>query len=131
MEYQQYYDAVHGVNRMVEAGDFDGAAGVLDGLIRGDISDLDKSLMCINMAVVCDKMGQFDSALEWYDAGIAFELPYYRFQVAENKASALWHKGRTAESLAIYEQLYGQPYLTEADKDRLWKNMVILRNPRK
>ena len=99
-------------------------------LIKSDISDIDKSLMCYNMARACEKGGHLEPALAWYDYGISLEEPFCRCLVREHKAVFLAEQRRDTEALALYEAIFVLPYATEADKERIWKNIVVLRNPR-
>ncbi|MBI1318542.1 MAG: hypothetical protein GC168_06300 [Candidatus Hydrogenedens sp.] len=131
MEYQTYYDLARKGAAFDEAGDQHAAIEVFIGLVNSDISDLDKANMCYNVAHCCDKLGQTEQALAWYAEGAAYEKPYCRIQLHEWQASYLAKLGRDAEALAIYESLYEQPYLLEIEKERIWGNIAILRNPRK
>lgn len=131
MDYTRYYEEVKRASDLVDGKDYHGALAIFQSLLDSDISDLDKALMCHNIAVVCDKLGDRETALAWYDHGIAYETPYMRFTAAEYKAAQLNQYGRTAEAIAIYESLLPQPYLIEADKERIWNNLTILRNPRR
>lgn len=130
MDYRDYYESAHKGGKLVEEGKHDDAIAVFHALVESDISDLDKANMCYNVAICCEKLNLFDDALRWYDAGVAYEQPYLRFNISEHKAFFLSNRGRDSEALAIYESLYRQPYLTEIDKERIWKNITVLRNPR-
>jgi tetratricopeptide (TPR) repeat protein len=130
MEYRIYYETSHAASALVDKGDFEPALQMFHDLAHSDISDIDKALMCYNAANVCGKMKRVEDALAWYDAGIAYEQPYMRFLVLEYKAYYLTEQGRDKEALEIYESLYRQPYVTENDKERLWKNITVLKNPR-
>jgi tetratricopeptide (TPR) repeat protein len=130
MDYTTYYETAQDGAKLHENGDYAGAIAVFQGLVDSDISDLDRAMMCHNVAQSYRSAGQVEDALYWYDRGIEYESPYYRFFVAESKAAYLAERGYDAESLAIYEALYPQPYLTENDKERIWNNISILRNPR-
>lgn len=107
------------------------AAKCFASLVESDISDIDRSLMACNVALIHDKMGDTDGALAWYDQAIYFEQPYCRGYAAERKAAYLAEKGRTADSLALYEWLMDQPFSTEAEKERFWANINMLKNPRR
>ena len=119
MLYQDYQFCAQQVASYVDAANYSDALKVLQSLIDSDITDLDKSMMCINMAVVYEKMQQPERALEWYDSGIAYEAVYLRFFVAESKANFLYNLNRYKESITIYEELLPQSFLTEVDKLRL------------
>ena len=130
MEYQVYVDKATAASKKFDDKDFDGAIAGFEELVKSDISDIDKSMMCCNVARACEEGGHIDLALEWYDYGISLEEPLCRFLVQEHKAAFLAKLHRDAESLAIYEALYPQPFLMEADKERIWKNILVLRAPR-
>jgi len=131
MEYQDYYNKAHEANRLKEAGDVMGAITLFEELVHSDISDLDKANMCYNIAVCCEQLDFNDRALEWYDEGIRYEAPHMRTFVLENKAVHLCNKQRRDnEAIVIYEALYKMPHLLEIDKERIWKNLTVLRNPR-
>ena len=130
MDYHVYYEKAHKANDLLEADDHLGAIAIFEELVASDISDLDKANMCQNIAVCCNKMGYTDQAIAWYDEGIRYEAPFMRGLILEYKAAFLAEKRRDAEAIAIYEQIYKAPYALEIDKERIWKNLTILRNPR-
>lgn len=102
------------------------ALAAIDALVESSISELDKANACLSAATVCEKLGQTDKALEWYDRGIKYERPHHRYNVAEHKAWYLSTKGRTRESLMIYDRLALEASMTEADKDRILNNISLL-----
>ena len=131
MEYHVYAEKAKQAQELTDnANDHMAAITIFEELVNSDISDLDKANMCINIAVCCKKMEYNDQALAWYDEGIRYEQPYSRGFVAEHKAAFLAEIRRDTESIAIYEFLYKQPYLLDFDKERIWKNITILKNPR-
>jgi len=103
------------------------ALAALSVLVESGISDLDKANACLIAAGVCEKLGQTDKALDWYERDIKYERPHYRFNVAEHKAWYLSTKGRTKESLMLYDRLALEGSMTEADKDRIKNNISLLR----
>lgn len=119
MLYEDYESRVKHVATYVDEGKYNDAIKILQSLIDSDISDLDKSMMSINMAVVYGKMDQPERALEWYDRGISYEAVYLRFLVQESKANYLYELQRFKECLEIYEELLPQSFLTEVDKLRI------------
>lgn len=127
MNYQTYYDRTQLMAKHVEEEAFAEALEILHALLESDISDIDKAIMCHNAAVVCEKMGLIDDMLGWYDTGIDYEAPYYRYMVQEYKAGWLASNGRQAEGLAIYESLVEQPYVMEVDRNRFLYNINVLR----
>ena len=103
------------------------ALAALSAIVASGISELDKAAACLTAATVCEKLEQMDKALEWYDRGIRYERSHYRFAVAEHKAWYLSSKGRTKESLRLYDTLVREASMTEADKDRIKENIRILK----
>jgi len=119
LDYQVYSDRVMAGAKCVEEGQFEAALDIFYGLLSTDISDIDKSMMCNNLAVTCEKMGQPDEAMRWYDEGIHYEEPYCRIAIREYKGAQLYHAGRFAEAAALYREMLGLHYLSEADKARV------------
>lgn len=128
MLYEDYESRAKQVAAYVDAGNFSDALKVLQSLLDSDISDLDKSMMSINMAVVYEKMEQPERALEWYDRGISFEALYLRFFVLESKGAYLYKLGRLQKSIDIYQELSEQSFLTEVDKLRMQQNIHAIKN---
>lgn len=128
MRYEDYDSRVKHVAAYVDEGKYNDAIKILQSLIDSDISDLDKSMMSINMAVVYGKMDQPQRALEWYDRGISFEAVYLRFLVTESKANYLYELQRYKECIEIYEELLPQSFLTEVDKLRLRQYIESAKN---
>ena len=131
MLYEDYESRAKQVAVHVDEGKYTEALKVLQSLIDSDISDLDKSMMSVNMGVVYDKMQQRERALEWYDRGIGYEAVYLRFFVSESKASYLYQLGRYRECLDIYEELLQQSFLTEVDKLRIQQYIEATKNAMK
>ena len=128
MNYAEFTQISQKTATLVEQGKYKEAVTTLEALLLSDISDLDKAMQCLNIAVVYEKQGEIDKALKWYDRGILYETPYSRFYGTEQKAFYLAQKGRTAESIQIYEELLRKPFLMEGDKERVRKNVQQLRN---
>jgi tetratricopeptide (TPR) repeat protein len=127
MDYNTYTQRAREASDRVEAGKLDEALEILRELTRADISDLDKSVMWVNIAVVHDKAGAENEALAAYDEAIRYERGYYRSFAAETRAAYLHRLGRLAESLQAYETLTRSLANTEADKLRLNQNIATIR----
>jgi hypothetical protein len=127
MKFQEYYDSAKRASDLLEQGDHAAALGILKSLIDGELPDLDKAMMAMNVAIVCQKLGQEGDALAWYDYGIGLEAPLMRFSVAEAKAAYLVSKGRKAEALVIYESLLAEKFLMFRDRDRLQQYVAAVR----
>ncbi len=128
MEYAVYHKIMHDAAAAFEAGDYDTAIAGFHGLLDADISDVDKAMICNNLAVISDRLGDKERALEWFDAGIAYEGPHYRFFIAECKAKFFVDNNCPNDALRLYEYLGKQRFLSEADKDRVLGNAAILRS---
>jgi len=119
MDYQEYVRAKQRAEQLVQNGKLKEAVDAFYKLILSDISDIDKASLCVALANVYDKQGNTDEALAWYNKGIAAEQAYYRFEVAEKKAQYLSILGRSSEGVRIYEELVKQPFVSEAEKERM------------
>ena len=119
MDYQEYQNRINRGTQMFEAGDYQTALETFISLVNSDISDVDKSRMCINVAVVYEKMTNVQQALQWYTRAVQFEKPHCRFEAQEYLAVYLKEIERPRDSLRIYESLLASPHLIEEDKVRL------------
>lgn len=113
--------------RLVERGDYDDALLVLWPWIETSLPPFQKTITCVNTAIIYAHKHQPDAALAWYDKGIEFERPLGLFFAAERKAAFLAEQGRAAESLSIYEGLLWEPSLKDEDKQRIERNISTLR----
>lgn len=132
MNYQDYWAKAKAASDLNDQGQREAAiAGFLE-LVDSDISDLDKALMCGNIAKIYEAMDRPEEVLTWYDRAIAYEQPYFRVFHLETKAAFLANRNFNAEALAIYQFLLEQPYTYENEKERFWNNIGVLqRAPRK
>lgn len=128
MEYQAYVEAMQRVARQVDDGQYDEALAGLQALLQSDLLDRDKSIVCVNTAVVLDKQGKVSEALAWYDRGIDYERPHHRHFVAEQKAAYLVGQQRAAEALDLYEALVRDRSIDEGERQRFTHNIGILRS---
>ncbi|HTX90972.1 MAG TPA: tetratricopeptide repeat protein [Anaerolineales bacterium] len=126
MDYEEYVRSTDQANRLIESRKFTEAVEALSRLVLSDLSDIDKSTVCINLAVLHDRLGKTDDALAWYDRGIGYEQVYCRYDVTEKKAQYLSQVGRTRDAIPLYEALLKQPYLSEAEKVRVRKQIQFL-----
>lgn len=128
MEYDQYVQLTTRAAQHFEANECEAALAIFRKLIESDLADLDKSLMCANMARVLEKLTMHKEALSALDLGIRFESPYFRFFVLEQKGAYLSRLGRNQECLDLYQTLLPQPHLMEGDKVRIRENIKNLQN---
>ena len=125
MDYQEYLNRTQQASELMSSGRLQETIDFLYLLFLSDISDIDKVSICANLATVYDRMGITESAISWFDKGIDLELIYCRFEVTEKKAQYLSQLGRSNEALPIYETLISQPFVSEADKDRMRKTIQV------
>jgi tetratricopeptide (TPR) repeat protein len=119
MNYKDFQNRVDHGTQMFDSGNLQAALEIFTALVNSDISDLDKSSMCLNIAVVYDKLGNYQQCLEWYTKAVQFEKPHYRFDAQEYLATYLKQINRPRESLKILESLFSSTHLTESDKVRI------------
>ena len=119
MEYQEFVQASRQVDLLLDSGRLKDAEAALYKLILGDISEIDRSMLCVQMAGIYDKLGKSGEAIAWYDKGIASEEPLCRFYAAEKKAEYLAWLGQANHAVELCEALLKQPFLSESDKDRM------------
>ncbi len=127
VDYQEYFQSAQRASQQAENGDYESALSILLSLVSNDISDLDKSMMCLNIAILLERMGRETEVLSWYEKGVSYEWPHSRCKVAENKAAYLSRQGKPKESLAIYETLLMRQFLMEEDKNRIRTNIATLK----
>jgi Tfp pilus assembly protein PilF len=127
MDYKDFQNRVDHGTQMFDSGNMQAALEIFTGLISSDISDLDKSSMCLNIAVVYDKLGNIQQCLEWYTRAVQLEKPHCRFEAQEYLAAYLKQLNRPRESLKILESLFSSTHLMEADKVRVRKNIEDLK----
>jgi hypothetical protein len=126
MDYQEYLNRAQQASELMSSSRLQETVDFLYLLFLSDISDIDKTGICANLATVYDRMGNTESAISWYDKGIDLEQIYCRFEVSEKKAQYLSQLGRSQEAVPIYETLITQPFISEADKERMRKTIQIL-----
>jgi tetratricopeptide (TPR) repeat protein len=127
MDYKDFQNRVNYGTQMFDSGNMQAALEVFTGLVNSDISDLDKSSMCLNIAVVYDKLGNLQQCLEWYAKAIQLEKPHCRIEAQEYLANYLKQINRPRESLKILEGLLSYTHLTESDKVRIRENIEGLK----
>lgn len=119
MNYKDFQNRVDHGTQMFDSGNMQAALEIFTALVNSDISDLDKSSMCLNIAVVYDKLGNYQQCLEWYTKAVQLEKPHCRFEAQEFLANYLKQINRPRESLKILESLLASTHLTESDKVRI------------
>jgi tetratricopeptide (TPR) repeat protein len=121
MEYQEYLERMQKASELMKSAHLQEAVDFLYLLFLSDISDLDKAIICTDLATVYDRQGNTDEAISWFDKGVDLEQNYSRFEAMEKKAQYLAQFGRATEAAQIYENLIKQPFVMETDKERMRK----------
>ncbi len=127
MNYKDFQNRVDYGTQMFDSGNMQAALEAFTGLVSSDISDLDKCSMCLNIAVVYDKLSNVQQALEWYARAVQFEKPHCRFEAQEYLSNYLKQIGRPKEALKILESLLASTHLTENDKVRVRETIEELK----
>jgi len=128
VEYQEFVRRSDQAEKLVKAARLKEAVDAIYQLILSDISDIDKARLSVSLAEVYDRLGTTEEALNWYDKGAAYEQIYSRYEVTEKKAAYLSSLGKNQEAIAIQESLLKQPFLSEAERERLRKALKELLN---
>jgi tetratricopeptide (TPR) repeat protein len=121
MDYQEYQNRINHGMQMFEEGNYQAALDIFQALVNSDISDIDKSRMCLNVAAVFEKLANIQQALQWYTHAVQFEKPHCRFEAQEYLAVYLKEIDRPKDSLRVYESLLASTHLTEDDKVRIYQ----------
>lgn len=127
MDYKDFQNRVDYGTQMFDSGNMQAALEIFTGLINSDISDLDKSSMCLNIAVVYDKLGNLQQCLEWYARAVQLEKLHCRYDAQEYLATYLKQINRPRDSLKVLESILASTHLTESDKVRVRNNIEDLK----
>ncbi len=127
MNYKDFQNRVDHGTQMFDSGNLQAALEIFSSLVSSDISDLDKSAMCLNIAVVYDKLGNYQQSLEWYMKAVQLEKPHCRFEAQEYLAAYLKQISKPYEGLKILEGVLASTHLTESDKVRVRENIEQLK----
>jgi tetratricopeptide (TPR) repeat protein len=126
MNYEEYVAATQRGSKLLDDGDREGAIAAFRALAGGDLPDLDRSVMCANVAIMLGQKDDASGALEWYDKGVALEAPHNRYAVLEMKAAYLVQLGRPQDALPLYRQLLLRRDLNLKDRERVSANVKQL-----
>jgi len=126
MDYQEFVSRTNQAAQLKSMGRLQETVDFLYQFFLSDVSDIDKAHLCAELAAVYDRLGNTETAITWFDKGIELEQLYSRHEVTEKKAQYLSTLGRSRDAVPIYEKLIRQPYVGEADKDRMRKVIQTL-----
>ena len=126
MDRQLYSALASRASDLVDAGDRPAAIELLEQLVHSDLPDFDRAMMCMNIAIVQDQMGDTGKALETYASAVDLERKTESYFIAENRAAYCAKLGLYDESSRLYDDLLRHPHLKPEDQDRLLQNISTL-----
>lgn len=126
MDEQLYAALASRASALVEAGDRPAAIDILEQLVASDLPDFDRAMMCMNIAIVQDQLGDTGKALETYAAAVDLERQTESCFIAESRAAYCAKLGLYDESSRYYDELLRHPNLTPDARDRLLQNIATL-----
>lgn len=130
MDKQLYASLANRASDLVIAGERSKAIELLEELVQSDLPDLDRAMMCMNIAIVHGQMGNTDKAFEAYSRAVDLELSTTSYFVAQSRAAYYSQLGMYDESLRSYDDLLRHGKLTPADREIFLKNIETLRRLR-
>ena len=131
MDKQLYSALASRVSALVDAGDRQAAIEILEQLVGSDLPDLDRAMMCMNIAIVQDQLGDTGKALETYAAAVYLERRTTSCFIAESRAAYCAKLGLYDESCRFYDDLLRHPHLKVEDQGRVLENISTLHRLRK
>ena len=128
MDRQLYASLASRASDLVVAGDRPGAIEVLEELVRSDLPDFDRAMMCMNIAIVQDQMGEHDKALDTYARAVDLERGSESYFIEQSRAAYYSQRGLYDESMRSYGDLLRHDHLKPEDREMFLKNMDTLRH---
>ena len=128
MDRQLYASLANRASDLVVAGDRLQAIEVLEELVASDLPDFDRAMMCMNIAIVHDQLGDTGKALETYTRAVDLERGTESYFVAQSHAAYYSQLGLYDESLRCYDDLLRHPQLTPETREMFLKNIDTLRH---
>lgn len=127
MDKQLYASLANRASDLVVAGQRLEAIDVLEELVRSDLSDFDRAMMCLNIAIVHDQLGNPDKAMETYARAVQLEQATESYFVAQSRAAYYSQRGMYDESIRSYDDLLRHEHLKPDDREMFLKNIATLR----
>ena len=121
-----YASLANRASDLVVAGDRLKAIEILEELVRSDLPDFDRAMMCMNIAIVQDQMGNTDGALETYTRAVDLERATESYFVAQSRAAYFSQLGMYDESIRSYDDLLRHDHLKPEDREMFLKNIDTL-----
>lgn len=118
MDHEDYRQRCIQLSEAFEAGDLALAeAGWHDLLEVPDLPTIDRVVLLHNLALTVSAAGRDEEAEAHLDQAIEWERPLLRALARSGKADWLARRGRTAEAVAILEQLAAEPWTTWGERN--------------
>lgn len=130
MDKQLYASLANRASDLVVAGERLEAIEVLEELVRSDLPDFDRAMMCMNIAIVHDQLGNTEEALQTYARAVDLERPTESYFVAQSRAAYYSKLGMYDESLRSYDDLLRHGCVTPVDREMFLTNIETLRRLR-
>lgn len=128
MDKQLYTSLANRASDLVVAGERLKAIDILEELVRSDLSNVDRAVMCMNIAVVYDQLNDQEKALETYSKAVDLEQTTESYFVAQSRAAYYSQLGMYDESIRSYDDLLRHKYLKSEDREMFLANIVTLKN---
>ena len=126
MDRQLYTSLANRASDLVVAGERLEAIEVLEELVRSDLPDFDRAMMCMNIAIIHHQLGDRDKALETYARAVELEEASESYFVAQSRAAYCSELGMYAESMRWYDALLRHEHLKPEDRDVVAQNIETL-----
>lgn len=111
---------------LVEAGDRQQAIVILEELVQSDLPALDQAIMCMNIAIIQDQLGNSKLALQTYARAVDIERTTESCFVEQSKAAYLARIGNYTESIQAYEDLLRHEHVNDKDREMFFTNINTL-----
>ncbi|MEO7326636.1 MAG: hypothetical protein ABIW82_17580, partial [Dokdonella sp.] len=103
------------------------AIDILEELVRSDLPDFDRAIMCMNIAVVYDQLDNREKALETYTRAVDLEKATESYFVALSRAAYCSKLGMYGESIRLYDNLLRHNHLKHEDREMFLDNIETLK----
>jgi tetratricopeptide (TPR) repeat protein len=127
---QLYASLANRASDLVTAGERDQAIEILEELVISDLPVFDRAMMCMNIAIVHDQMGDSTRALENYSRAVDLEQETESCFIAQSRAAYYSQLGMYDESIRSYDDLLSHPHATPEARDMFLKNIETLKQLR-
>ncbi len=111
-----------------DEGDYENEILVYENLLEKNISDLDKSVIWVNIALTRETMNDADAAIQAYDNAISIEQSTNGYWATFQKGAYLAEKKLFTESITTFERLLEKDNLSNEVKDAAISNLQALKN---